>query len=611
MSTCEGPWPVQEFGRWGYVDASGVMVIRPHYDAARPFSEGVAAVCATTYGYVDATGSVVIDPAFQLAEDFVGGHAVCHFGSASEEIRAGVIDRAGAWIIAPRWERIDRRGTLWEVADAGERTGWLGATGDEWVAPCFEQAWSSDTGIVSATADGRPCTIDLATARVCELHDVDELGWPGDDSIAARRGEKWGWIGPEGAWILPPAWRGVESFSSDHAAVTGDDGRHGLVDRSGKVAIPVVHEVLRKAASGLWWCGDGGALWLVDCDGGRRGGPWLEFSYAAPEGLIFVRGAQGWGAISRDGAIVMPPRWEELADGGDGLVKARVGDRWGVLDPRSEPEARWILAPEHEFLATFHGGALMLDDGKALVDRRGCVLWRRPPPRAPIIAAATHRAPDWARVVEALPRLRAHTSKSIFGARGTLGEHQFAIGPALREDDISALEARHGVRLPSELRSFLAIVGNGPGVPPPLDGNSFETRGGAGPGYGMYDIRKALAASPRASSPLVPIRERAQVEAAVDTEDDYAPAGLVILGTYGCSSDYAMAVTGSWAGTMWTYVDPGWIPRTPALHEILTAHHEDYAAGVDWLRAHLEEVPIDTFADFYLAWLDEALSVRK
>jgi hypothetical protein len=43
--------------------------------------------------------------------------------------------------------------------------------------------------------------------------------------------------------------------------------------------------------------------------------------------------------------------------------------------------------------------------------------------------------------------------------------------------------------------------------------------------------------------------------------------------------------------------------------EILGAHHADYTAAHDWLRAHLEEVPVQTFADYYLAWLDKAEGV--
>src|SRR5690349_16951823 len=62
--------PVQQGGKWGYVDAGGRFVIGPQFDDAHSFSEGLAAVLVgERWGYIDHTGAVVIKPKFGFGYD--------------------------------------------------------------------------------------------------------------------------------------------------------------------------------------------------------------------------------------------------------------------------------------------------------------------------------------------------------------------------------------------------------------------------------------------------------------------------------------------------------------------------------------------------------------
>jgi hypothetical protein len=70
------------YGKWGYADVSGRIVIQPQFFWAHHFSEGLAIVETNDrkYGYIDKTGTIVIKPQFDKAEDFVGGIARVEFG---------------------------------------------------------------------------------------------------------------------------------------------------------------------------------------------------------------------------------------------------------------------------------------------------------------------------------------------------------------------------------------------------------------------------------------------------------------------------------------------------------------------------------------------------
>lgn len=62
---------VEKNGKWGFVDASGKMVIEPKYDGARSFSNGYAGVkVGDLWGFIDAKDQMVIEPQFYDVKDF-------------------------------------------------------------------------------------------------------------------------------------------------------------------------------------------------------------------------------------------------------------------------------------------------------------------------------------------------------------------------------------------------------------------------------------------------------------------------------------------------------------------------------------------------------------
>lgn len=73
-----------ESGKYGYCDASGNVVIEPRYDGAKPFHEGLAAVCRNSlWGYIDKNGKTVIPLRYYDADSFRGGKAFVSPGRAN------------------------------------------------------------------------------------------------------------------------------------------------------------------------------------------------------------------------------------------------------------------------------------------------------------------------------------------------------------------------------------------------------------------------------------------------------------------------------------------------------------------------------------------------
>ena len=115
---------IKEHGKYGYIDKTGQIVIRPQYDYAENFCEGLAVVgvSGTTthfgvkhdehsggkYGYIDTNGKIIIQPQYDWAGGFreglapvaVGGKwkGYMHYGG-----QHGYINKTGKMAISARY----------------------------------------------------------------------------------------------------------------------------------------------------------------------------------------------------------------------------------------------------------------------------------------------------------------------------------------------------------------------------------------------------------------------------------------------------------------------------------------------------------------------------
>jgi hypothetical protein len=127
-------YPVKVGGKWGYIDATGKLVIVPQFAEASIFTEGLAAVCVgrcdyveiddprfkdlnlnlktkTDYegkwGYINEEGTIVITPQFDRVELFSEGFAPVFIGkrnfAGDDEGKWGYIDKTGKFISEPQF----------------------------------------------------------------------------------------------------------------------------------------------------------------------------------------------------------------------------------------------------------------------------------------------------------------------------------------------------------------------------------------------------------------------------------------------------------------------------------------------------------------------------
>jgi len=178
---CTGP----AGGSWGFINKRGELVIKPVYQRARPFSEGLAAVEVKGQGtgFIDMTGKMVIEPRlFTVVFSFRDGVA-CFRGSPE--------------LKSPGWNdygHIDKKGKI--------------------------TLFPKGINVLEFSEDLAPAD--------------DAPVWNGSQWVNSKKG----YVDKRGEWVIKPQFDSAEMFQDGIAEVTSD-GARGWIEKSGKFLWPL------------------------------------------------------------------------------------------------------------------------------------------------------------------------------------------------------------------------------------------------------------------------------------------------------------------------------------------------------------------------------------
>jgi hypothetical protein len=129
----------------GFIDASGKFVIQPHFESARDFKDGLAAIrLRDKWGFIDKAGRVVINPEFEEAQSFSEGLAAAKKGG-----KWGFIDGTGKVVIQPRFKEVEPFSDSLAIAFEDERPSYIDRGGDVAIPGPFLEATPFVHGIAA------------------------------------------------------------------------------------------------------------------------------------------------------------------------------------------------------------------------------------------------------------------------------------------------------------------------------------------------------------------------------------------------------------------------------------------------------------------------------
>lgn len=299
----------KEFG-YGFIDKQGNFVIKPHFDLAQSFSEGLAAFeIGDKWGYIDLQGNVVIEPQYDGARPF-------HEGLASVLLKNegnGYINQNGEWAIEP--EKLDQdyigfgdfHDGLARVGYLYSKSGYIDRTGSLVIPRIYESSevgGDFSEGVVAVSIEGgRRGYIDT-TGNFVPQPTFEGIGDFYEGLAEVRIGDEFGYMDRQWNIVIEPQFKETSPFSDGLANVVALDGKRGFIDKTGEMVIELPD----------------------NCN------PW----YFSEELGVFISGGQDelhkYGYIDKAGNIVIEPQFNYAEPFSDGVALVMGGGDF--IDPR-------------------------------------------------------------------------------------------------------------------------------------------------------------------------------------------------------------------------------------------------------------------------------------
>jgi WG repeat protein len=322
---------VRSRGRWGFVDHEG-RLLPPRFDQVGAFSEGLAPVRqGELWGFVGASGTLDVPVRFDQAGAFVGGVAI-----VGQDLRYGVIDREGRFVVRARFESIRPADSVFQdnraLVTQFDKKGYVSRAGNVAVPAMFEAASPFSEGLAAVTRAGQTGYIDTTGRWV-----IAQRWWTAERFSRGRAvvivNSQCGYIDRSGAYVAKPQFTDARAFTSDDRAVAWKGPIRGLVDLSGRWS-PSRMDELQRLDDTLSVAIISGRKGLVRRATSEmiREYPWEELGPFA-EGLAHVGGHDGLlGFVDLDGRVAIPPRFRRVGRFDHGLCKATTRDTLGYID---------------------------------------------------------------------------------------------------------------------------------------------------------------------------------------------------------------------------------------------------------------------------------------
>jgi hypothetical protein len=327
--------------KWGYIDKSGNFVIQPRFEDAEEFSEGLAAVRVgaegtSGWGFIDRSGRIAIGPNWDHVSSFSRGLAIVRTGNEFTG-RDRVIDKRGVYVsdlksgtVVPCGNGLTLVGVTvgWVEGGVKRHYGFVDEFGTYVIKPAFDDAFCFTEG--------------MAAVRV------------GDEVLG-----KWGFIDRTGTFVIEPRWGFAFPFRDGIATVAhagGVKNKWGAIDRTGLEIIPLQYPEPLHFDDGLAPVSVTTFKWGTDEDGRSKLLPDTKYSFVDENGSrpislewsavssfsqglapVMIGDPRGgkWGYIDKGGRFVVNPRFDDARPFSEGmaavLIRANETERWGYI----------------------------------------------------------------------------------------------------------------------------------------------------------------------------------------------------------------------------------------------------------------------------------------
>ena len=290
--TDEELYVIRDNGRYGYINRSGLVVIKPQFEDAYNFSEGLARIGVRhKYGFIDKRGNMVIEPVFDDAGDFVEGLV-----RVATDNKYGFIDKNGNAAIPMEYELVSEFSEGLAGIYVQGKWGFVNNKGEIVIKPRFSN-----------------------------------VGFFKDGLAPASESELYGYINRKGQFIIEPKFNYANSFSQGLAEV-GINNKYGYINMKGKVAIPLEFQSGFDFAESLAPVMQDGKWGFIDKKGSFIIKPVYESADGFSEGRAAVYDGKYWGFVDSKGNMLIKPQFNYAERFHKGLAAVKIDEVSSYVD---------------------------------------------------------------------------------------------------------------------------------------------------------------------------------------------------------------------------------------------------------------------------------------
>ncbi|MEQ1765164.1 MAG: WG repeat-containing protein [Pyrinomonadaceae bacterium] len=338
-------FPVKVNGRFGYIDTKGRMVIRPQFDDAHRFQEGLAGVVmggekrtgrdgyafylGGKFGYIDRTGKLVVPlGTFSFGRGFSEGLAEVNVNGCKGENCTGYANKVGKLAIKNQFSSgSEFRQGLAIVEIPGGKRGVINKNGKFVVPAIYDGVMQISEGII------------VANTRVSGSSDFFDNKLPVYRSVFLDRSGNI--TARPDHTVIGPFSEGLTQGIITVTVGSQDHEVHGVVDKMGKFVIEPGFQKVGDFVGGL-----------------------------APAQI-----RNKWGFIDQTGKFVIEPVFDRANSFRNGLAEISVNRETGFIDRTG----KMVIEPRSWTVEEFSGGhAFVTENGYVgYIDRTGKYLWKK------------------------------------------------------------------------------------------------------------------------------------------------------------------------------------------------------------------------------------------
>lgn len=313
-------------GEWGYINATGELVIPAQYKDCFAFtSTGLAPIYdkkRKSYYFIDTKGNEVSGEVSQFLMRTAFGFGILNYNEGMVPI------------------------------EVNKKWGYLNAEGKLAVPTKYDYAslFADGVGVVKVgklfklvKADGTEVNIEVSGAT-----DVKRFS----EGLAPTRNpsDLFGFIGPDGKVVVAPAFKAVGYFKEGLAWAKNADGNVGFINKKGEWAIQPTFKAAKDFA--------GSGFARVKMDDGWKfvslTGEVMAISAATSignmeEGFAYAKKDDRVGFVNTKGEWAIPAQFEAVKDFKNGYARARKDGQWGFIDTKGA----WVVQPTFDNLKDF------------------------------------------------------------------------------------------------------------------------------------------------------------------------------------------------------------------------------------------------------------------